>query len=514
MSPIKVRMGLLARAALTVVILAIATVTVAPQALADDAAAQAKALKRVERELRQLRADRAHDRKVIEQLKQTVDQMEGQAAQLKSANEQVKSAQTKTAQQVSEIQGRVNSGPSPRQFSQAFGSYFGTHTFEITGAAGVDYIYDQQSGALNGLPHQSQNTFLADWEPMILYRPTDWILFEGVISTAFGATGTGADLSTADFQLQLNDYLTVVGGLFDQPFGDWYEAQSPMWVNRFVSAPLPFGVDPVVPPGEMGVQLRGGLQWGALGQDFDYTTWVGDGAGYSEPVAGAAVGSPNPVAFTQTNGKGYGARLRIYPLPVDANWGRLELGASTYDSKWLDGSWYNSWGVDYNYFIGHLQTRGEWTQAYRDIPGGPSDNRQGWYVQAGYYLSGVHLPFGPEINKVVQRLEPLIRYSGVNQHFVAIDDIAAATGVGMGGIQTGLVPDFGLNGSPALYAPHSREVALGLDYWIAPSIVWQNEFDIELPEAGGTFVAGDGTMTPVGAVPNDRAFLTQFTIGF
>ena len=51
----------------------------------------------------------------------------------------------------------------------------------------------------------------------------------------------------------------------------------------------------------------------------------------------------------------------------------------------------------------------------------------------------------------------------------------------------GLVPDFGLNGSPATYAPHSREVALGLDYWIAPSIVWQNEFDIELPRAGGTF---------------------------
>jgi len=56
---------------------------------------------------------------------------------------------------------------------------------------------------------------------------------------------------------------------------DWYEAQSPMWVNRFVTAPLPFGVEPVVPPGELGLQLRGGMQFGALGQDFDYTVWAG-----------------------------------------------------------------------------------------------------------------------------------------------------------------------------------------------------------------------------------------------
>ncbi len=483
-------------------------------ASAEDAAGTAKELGQVKRELRRLEAERASDRKLIQQLERKIDQMAGQNEQLKVADVQVKSEQTKTAQEVSQLKTQMASAPSKQQFSEAFGSYLGSHTFLVTGAAGVDYIYNQQSGAIDGLPHQSQNTFVADWEPMILYRPTDWILFQGVLGAAFGATGTGVDLSTLDFQLQLNDYLTLVGGLFDQPFGDWYEAQSPMWVNRMITAPLPFGVEPVIPPGEMGLQFRGGLQWGALGQDFDYTAWVGDGASYSEPVAGAAVGSPTPVAFAQTNGKSYGGRLRVYPLPVDADWGRLELGASTYNSKWLDGSWLTSWGVDYNYLIGNLQTRGEWVQAYRTIPGGPSDNRQGWYVQAGYFLSGLNLPFGPELNNVIHKMEPLVRYSGVNQHFVAIDDVTGATGVAMGGIQTGLVPDFGLNGSPALFAPHSREVAIGLDYWIAPSIVWQNEVDFEMPESGGTFVAADGTMTPVGQVPNDRAFLTQFTVGF
>ena len=107
-----------------------------------------------------------------------------------------------------------------------------------------------------------------------------------------------------------------------------------------------------------------------------------------------------------------------------------------------------------------------------------------------------------------------MRYSGVNQRGVSTADIEAGTGVGQGGSQVGLVPDFGINGSPATYAPHAREVALGLDYWIAPSIVWQNEFDIELPQAGGVFVSPSGAQTPASSIPNDRAFLSQFTIGF
>ena len=64
MASTKTGAGLLATVALTLVVLAIATVTAAPRAWADDSEAQA--LKQVQRELRQLRADRARDRKLIE----------------------------------------------------------------------------------------------------------------------------------------------------------------------------------------------------------------------------------------------------------------------------------------------------------------------------------------------------------------------------------------------------------------------------------------------------------------
>jgi hypothetical protein len=505
----------------------VAVLATAGQARAADSdPTETAVLKQVQSEMRQLRAERKRDREVIRSLEIKVQQLESKDQKVETTTRQLQNTNQKlnettlelqqTNQQVKTLQTKVDAPLESREFGSAVQQYLGSHTFTISGAAGGQFIYDGQSSSLPGFHAASQNSFFFDWEPEILYRPNDWMLFQGVFSAGFGANGTGTDLSTADFQIILNDYATVVAGLFDNPFGDWYEDESPMWVNRFVTAPLPYGVEPVVPGGELGIQLRGGLQVGALGQDVDYTIWGGNGPNFSSDVLGAAVGGPTSIASSQTNGKSIAARFRIYPLPVDSHWGRLELGASTYNGKWANGNWFNSWGVDFNYFVGNLQTRGEWLESYRQMPNGlNTDHRQGWYLQAGYFLTGVKVPCLPDvINNYLRRFEPLVRYSGVNQRGVSTDDIQAATGVGLGGMQVGLVPDFGINGSPALYAPHAREVALGLDYWIAPSIVWQNEFDIELPRAGGLFVSSTGAETPAGSIPNDHAFLSQFTIGF
>jgi len=211
---------------------------------------------------------------------------------------------------------------------------------------------------------------------------------------------------------------------------------------------------------------------------------------------------------TNTNTRAFGTRLRFYPFPRDANLGRLELGASTLDGKWRDGLWYNAWGVDFAYARGNLQTRGEYLEAYRQMPAGaPSaDNRQGWYLQVGYFLNGWRLPHEPdEIAKHLDKSELLVRYSGVNQRAVVAEELST-------------IPALGTNGSGSLFSPHAREVALGFDYWFAPSIVWQNEFDFELPRDAGYIYTFGGHNIPssmaAGAAANDRAFLSQFTIGF
>ena len=117
-------------------------------------------------------------------------------------------------------------------------------------------------------------------------------------------------------------------------------------------------------------------------------------------------------------------------------------------------------------------------------------------------------PHAPDVvEDVIHRppLEPLIRYSGVNQRAIVLDEVST-------------VPEIGFSGSPSIWTPHSREVALGLDYWFAPSIVWQNEVDLELPEAGGWIIAFYGSSTPTtippGATPNDVVFQSQLSIGF
>jgi hypothetical protein len=115
------------------------------------------------------------------------------------------------------------------------------------------------------------------------------------------------------------------------------------------------------------------------------------------------------------------------------------------------------------------------------------------------------LGLGQELDNTIHRLELLTRYSGVNQRAIVAEEVST-------------VPAIGFNGSPSIFSPHAREVALGVDYWIEPSIVWQTEVDFELPRAGGTIFAFNGSNTPIatgaGATANDRAFLTQLAIGF
>jgi len=458
-------------------------------------------LRQIRREIQKIKADedrqRQFDENLIGELEHKVEALEDKNRQIQKTSEKL---QTQSSQQFQELHKQISAGPSPSEFARTFRDYLGTHQFTLAGAVAGDFIYDRQTAT---------NTFALDFEPIVLYRVNDWLLFEGTIEANLPAGGSAEfTLPVATAQIFLNDHMVVQAGIFDQPFGDWYEDQSPFWVNRFVTAPLPYGAEALVPPTDLGVQLRGGAQWGLLGQDFDYTMWVSNGPSFvdePQPVVGQAVNEVNTIKIN-TNGQGYGARARFYPLPLDSGLGRLELGVSTLNGKWLDRNWYNSWGIDFAYLRGPLQARGEYLQAYRHMPNSNADNRQGWFIQIGYFLNQVQVPFAHErVENFIHRLEPLIRYSGVNQRAIVQDEIET-------------VPETGFSGSPSIWTPHPREVAFGLDYWLAPSIVWQNEFDLELPEAGGRTFSFNGNPTPTsmprGATPNDFAFLSQLAIGF
>jgi len=163
MGSIKARAGLLETAALTVVVLAIVTLAAAPGALADDAEAQAKTLKQVQRELRQLRADRARDRKLIELLQQKLDQVQSRDNQIRTTNRQLQTTtqqlqnsnqqlQTKTDEELKQIQAQVAAGPTQSQIARWLGGYWGSTQFTLTGGAAADFIYDRQNCLLYTSP--------------------------------------------------------------------------------------------------------------------------------------------------------------------------------------------------------------------------------------------------------------------------------------------------------------------------------------------------------------------------
>ena len=463
-------------------------------------------LQQLENNAKSERERAEHDERLIHELEQRLHQMETENAELRDAGRSgavVDAHAEGNTQQQPPVGQPLASRIPAADFDRAMGRYLGTHQFTLVGAAAGDFGYDRNT---------KNNTFSAAFEPLVLYRLNDWILFEGTIQALLPA-GSKADfeLPVATAQIFLNDYMELNAGIFDQPFGDWLEDQSPIWVNRFITAPLLYGAESVIPPTDIGVQLRGAAQWGALGQDVDYTIWAANGPSFDSslptPVVGQTLNGQNNIAVNSNGGRALGARLRVYPFSLDSGLGRLELGASTYDGKWQSNHRFDSWGVDFAYLKGNLQARGEFVESYRQLPGGaPNDDRQGWYVQAGYFLQGIpRSGLGDPFDGFIRRLEPLIRYSGVNQRAVVADEISTD-------------PGLGLNGSASVFAPHARELAFGLDYWIEPSIVWQTEFDLEMPQSGGSILAFNGSQTatssPAGRIPTDRALLTQIAIGF
>ena len=456
-------------------------------------------LKRIIQEVEELKADKEQDEKKIQNLEQKVDEIQGQNQQLKKANQKL---QTDTSTKIETLQTKVES-TTPASLVQGF---FGEHQFVAAGGGAITYLYDKRNAT---------NTFGAEFEPLFLYRLNDWLLFQGVIDAAFpSGSGASFDVPVAAAHIFLNDYMELYAGIFDLPFGDFNEDTSVFWANRFVTNPLPYGAGTIIPGGDLGVQLRGGLQWGELGQDVDYTAYVSNGPLYDTALPGPAVGQnfngPNNIS-TSANTKAFGGRVRVYPLPLDLDWGRLELGASSYDGKWQSGMWLTSWGVDFNYRKDSFEARGEYLASHRQMPKVPmapsADNRQGWFVQGGYYLTKLQASFLPsDVVEKLQKLELLVRYAGLNQRAVVPDEFPTTPG------------SLGEDASPSLFVPHPREVALGLNYWIAPSVVWKLEFDMELPRAGGQSVRFAPNNMPiysaVGATPNDRAILTQLAIGF
>jgi hypothetical protein len=415
-------------------------------------------VRKLKQEIERLKAENEANRMKMEEFEKKLEQLEVKSEE---KQKQIDQLQTKTEEKQKEIAAEVSKGPSPEVLRRVLGSYWGDGRFMITGYGFGEYDWDQNSNS---------NTFTAGFNPVFLFRLNDWILFQSELEVKLPSEGeTETNLEFANADIFLNKYTSVVAGKFLLPFGDFIERLHPPWIDKLVSHPLPLreGDDGgLLPFSDIGVQfLRGAVPLSGPGTSFEYTAWMGNGPSYESEELGSNFTSNN---IDSNRNKAFGARFAVYPLPIDAGLGRLGVGASTFDGKWDSGGnlWFRSWGLNGLYQLAQAELRGEYINTQRDLPSTseiPHDNRSGWYIQGAYSLSQVPIPY-------VSRVELVARYSRQDQRAVTSED----------------------------YVPHPRQVSVGFDYWLTPSVAFKFEYDRDLPESA----------------PNDNEIRTQLAVGF
>lgn len=383
---------------------------------------------------------------------------ERQRQQMKALEEKLERMETQSAQKTKELEEKV-----VQQTSSWVDRYLKTQAgdsrFLLTGYGFGNYVFRGKHGNQN----EKTNTFQAGFVPIFLYRVNDWIFFEGELEVELENGETEVNLEYAQANFFLNDYMTLGAGKYLIPFGEFIEREHAAWINKLVSFPLPYREEGgLLPFSQVGAQLRGVVPLGSSpGPEIEYSTYVSNGPRFESAERGAALEVNN----TDNNSpKAWGGRIGLRPFPFDWEWGRLKLGASTYNGVWRRGRWLNAWGLDWKYQYEPFELRGEYLRLHRQMfSGEKADNRNGWYLQGSYKLSSVPIRF-------VDRSELVLRFSGVNQPKNPDEESAKMP----------------------------RQFTLGWNYWFTPSVVWKIEYDRDFPR-------GDKA---------GNQFLTQIAVGF
>jgi hypothetical protein len=430
---------------------------------AQEEAGTARSLAEIRNELQRLREQQERDRMRIEELEQQVELLE-------------KALSTEAGAQKTGEEDKKTAPALHRLYAELRSLRPGGSRIFITGYGLGQYHWRRTDDT---------SSFSADFSPIFVFRPVDWILFDASLEVTLPEDSeTEVDLEYGQVYITLTDWLTLSAGKSLIPFGEFIERIEPAWINKLVTVPLPFrkgNEGGLLPYSVIAAEVRGGLrlEYGR-GTDFDYTLYIANSPHFdstSDGMSSDQVGAPITFNNEDVNlGKAYGARVGLRPLPLENEWGNLRVGASTFDGQWSGEDtnsatqpagvrtdlWFTSWGLDAAYQFGMGTVRGEYLSTWRELPDGSHDKREGWYVQAAYKLARLHRDY-------LNRIELVTRYSAQNQR-------AAIQGL----------------------RPHPRQIALGIDYWLTTTVAWKVEYDCDFPRDA----------------PDDDEVWTQIVVGF
>ncbi len=283
-------------------------------------------------------------------------------------------------------------------------------------------------------------SFSLGFNPILLYRVTDSILFEAELEFDLQDEGVETEIGYAQIDWLAADGVTVVFGKFLTPFGQFIERRHPAWINKLPSAPLMYkhGTS-LVPFGQVGFQVRGGIGFGESKRVM-YSAMVSNGfalAGHDEGGGGHKTtdslkdedgegdhdeGFEPLFLDTSVSGNGdlaYGGRVSVIPIKG------LEVGASyltgTYDEFGTLES--TSTGLDLSYHHDLFDLQAEWVD--NEIDRGFADDGDslgsqqgdGWFIQPSLRLAVIPAYF-------LNRVEAVVRVGQLKIDHEKLDQLA------------------------------------------------------------------------------------------
>jgi len=378
-----------------------------------------------------------------EQLLAEMAEMKAFKAKVEGAQQEAAQRQDETDQALDDLDHKVQSVEQ-----QGEDSADGSTRFLLAGYGTADYVRENRNG---------DSRFGAAFNPILLWKMSDKLLFEGELEMELEGSETSLALELAQLSYVVDDYVTLGFGKFLNPMNYFVERQHMGWVNKFPDKPLAV-YDGLLPETQVGVQVRGGIPMGGSAK-IGYALYVANASSLNADPQSVDPGELGTLSFDNFDniGKNYAVGGRVGVLPVP----ELELGygfqfSNVEPSGRHVGSTMHS--VDLSYvkdvaqLLGVVNFKTQWVWSHIDrqaydpnaIVGGPfsfRNDRNGGYVQLGYRPS--HLD-----NRFLANLEAIFRYDSLQQ-------ARTLTGV------------------------DESRYSFGLDYWVGPSSVFKAAYELD-----------------------------------
>ena len=270
---------------------------------------------------------------------------------------------------------------------------------------------------------------VGSFSPIFHYQYRDLVMLEAELEFSIddeGETELEMEYMTVDYFL--NDYITLLGGKFLSPIGQFRQNIHPSWINKLAAAPPGFGHDGAAPTSDVGVQARGGFKIGDM--YVNYAAYASNGpelvSAFEDDEFELEGIAAEGFGRDADGEKVFGGRFGILPLPgleigISAATGMATVtsieeegaghgladpegpGFDLHDEQARD---YDVFGADFVWNLGRFQLRGEYIQskvgaADEGVTASEGATWKAWYTQLAYLI--------PQT-----RVEPVIRYTDFN----------------------------------------------------------------------------------------------------